>query len=75
LKSHTGKTHLYTVTATGTIAELKKMIMEKEEIPPDQARLIFGGKELKDELKFVDYGIQKDSTLYMVLRQLGGGRE
>lgn len=72
VKTLTGKTITVEVEPDESIESLKNKIMEKEGIPPDQQRIIFGGKQL-DALKSVsDYDLDDDSTLHLVLRLRGG---
>lgn len=68
----TGKKFPIVVTKTDTIEDVMVKICEEEGIPLDQQRLIFGGKQLEQELTVFDYNISDGSTLHLVLRLRGG---
>jgi hypothetical protein len=77
--STTGRIIAINIQPTATIRQLKERIFLKEDIPPEQQRLIYSGKPLPDDgisgegETLQDYGIGQESTLQLLLRLRGGG--
>jgi ubiquitin len=74
VKTLTGKTVSIEVEEGESIEDVKAKISEKEGIPPEQQRLIFGGQQLQDGKTIDDYNVGDDATLHLVLRLRGGNK-
>lgn len=75
VKTLSGKTVSIDVEEGESIEEVKEKISEKEGVPPEQQRLVFGGQQLQDSKTLDDYDVGDDATLHLVLRLRGGSME
>jgi ubiquitin C len=69
LKTLTGQTIMLTVTPRDTVAQVKAMIEQQEGIPVAKQRLIFIGNQLQDDHYFLDYRIEHESAVHLVVRE------
>ena len=72
IASLTGQTTMLLVQEDDTVRSVKMQFKDKQGTPVDQQRLLYGGEELDDKKTLKDYGIERDSTLHLVLRLPGG---
>lgn len=72
LKTLAGRTIVMSVEPDETVDSLKKKIEQREDVPPNQQRIIFSGKQLEDGRTLDEYSIINRSTLHLVLRLRGG---
>ncbi|KAH3745317.1 ubiquitin multi-domain protein [Pelomyxa schiedti] len=73
IRTLTAKQFEVTVESSSTIEQVKQLIQDCEGIPPDQQRLLYGGKQLEDDKTLEDYNLGPDMTIHLVLRLRGGG--
>ena len=58
LKTVSGKYLTLNVNKLNSIENIKKIISQREDIPLENIRLVFSGKELKDNQNLYDYYVQ-----------------
>lgn len=72
VRTLTGSSLAFSHSPNTTIIDLKRSIFEAQQIPVDQQRLVFQGKQLEDGNTLGDYGIGPDASIHLVLRLRGG---
>ena len=72
IKTLTEKTIALDVETSDKIDNIKQKIYEKEGIQPDEQMLIYANKHINDDKVLSSYNVQKDSTLHLMMRLLGG---
>ena len=69
VKTFTGKTIKISIPDFSfTVLGLKSLIQYKADIPIDQQRLIYEGKQLYDDYSLFSYNIHNESTIHVAFR-------
>ena len=68
IKTLTGKVIPLEVNETDTIEMVKRQIQDIKGISYEKQRFIFAGMMLNNTKTILDYNIQKDSIIYLVLK-------
>lgn len=72
VKTLTGKEVSFDIEPDNNIKDIKEKVSKLEGIPVEQQRLIFAGKQLKDDSMLSHYKIEPGSVLHMILSLRGG---
>ena len=69
VKTLDGRTIVLHVHAHDTVDGVKQLIQGQENIPAAKQRLIFVGDQLRGDQRFLDYNIEHESAVHLVLRE------
>merc|ERR1712203_178642 len=72
IKTLAGHTIPLEVEALQTVDDVKDKIAEDSGIPPWQQCLTFSGKQLEDQRTLAEYGVNKETELYLSMDMRGG---
>lgn len=72
VRNDKGRSRLYEVQLTQTVAELKKQVCQEEGAQEDMFYLSFEGRPMEDNHMLGDYGLKSQCTVFMNLRLRGG---
>ena len=72
VKTINGQTVVINTSPFDTIRSFKLKVCAKDETPVQMQQLIYRGKLLEDNRTLQDYDIQKESTIHLTLRLIGG---
>jgi large subunit ribosomal protein L40e len=72
VKTLTGKTICISHSDDMLVRHVKEEIARIENIPVDQQRLVYQGKQLEDDQSIKYYEVGTGATLHLVLRLRGG---
>jgi len=66
IRTSTGKSFETTVRPSQTVRELKEQIASAAEVGPEEQRLIYKGRALKDEVALSHYEVEAQGTVHLV---------
>lgn len=73
VKTLVGTVYTCCVDPNTTVQDFQQKIQMESNIPIDQQRIIFAGRQLEEGRTLLYYNVQNESTVHLVLRLRGGG--
>ena len=61
------KTICVRINAGASVATLKAMVQNKEDIPPGRQRMSFRGSEMDDDERLDSYGVNQDLGVFLIM--------
>lgn len=70
--SLTGEEKTIDIEPTDTVLTLKQRLEEQEKVPPEQQRLVFAGKQLKNDRTLESYNVKEGTKLHFFVALRSG---